>query len=64
MNHKQITITFTDGDQKTLVIDAVNGVRYEGDGEHEPVVAKFGRTDSTRWQELLAAPLCKIKHWG
>ena len=58
MNHKIITITFTDDTMKHIVFDTVNGVRIE-DG-----VARFGRTETTRWRELLAAPLCNIKHWG
>jgi hypothetical protein len=58
MNHKRITITFTDGTEKIIAVDAVNGVRVS-DG-----VAHFGRTDTTRWYELLAAPLCNIKYWG
>lgn len=58
MNYRQITVVFTDGEQKSLTIDAVNGARVE-DG-----VVRFGRSDGTKWRELFAAPLVQVKYWG
>lgn len=63
MKHKRITIYLTDNTERTMVIDAVNGVRYDHDESGRAVVAKFGRTDSTRWREFTAIPLHAIKCW-
>ena len=63
MNYRTITIHFINGKKKEMAIDAVNGIRYDGPVQHQPVVIRFGRTDSTRWRELLAAPLTSILYW-
>ena len=63
MNHRKITIQFTDGTERTLVIDDVNGVRYDRDDLGQVAVVKFGRTDRTRWRECTAIPLHNIKCW-
>lgn len=63
MRHRKITIYFTDGTDRTMVIDDVNGVRYDRDDLGQVAVVKFGRTDGTRWREFTAIPLHSIKCW-
>ena len=58
MNQRNITIHFINGDESHIVIDRNGGDRTGDDG-----IVRFGRTDSTRWQEILAAPATSILYW-
>lgn len=59
MEHRKVTVTFTTGEQKEIIIDRLDGARIR-DG-----VVYFGRSDlGTRWRELMAAPLTQIRDWS
>lgn len=61
MKHRKITIKFINDELKELFIDLHGGVRTDDD---TPAIVRFGRTDSTRWTELLAAPQSSILYWS
>ena len=58
MDHRKVTVTFMTGEAKDIVIDRIDGMRIR-DG-----IAYFGRTDSARWRELMAAPLASVRDWA
>ena len=60
MRHRRITIHFVNDELKELVIDEHGGVRTD---DSTPRIVRFGRTDTTRWAELLAAPESSILYW-
>jgi hypothetical protein len=62
MEHKRITVYFSNGEERTLVVDYADEMVVVKviDG-----IAHFGRTEADDvWFELLAAPLASIQHWG
>lgn len=61
MNHRKITIHYHDGTDQPVVIDQHRGVRTFEDEKH--TILHFGRTEGTRWSELVAAPQLSVRSW-